>query len=92
MSAVRVVGVVGGELRQLGIGGLGTQRQAGTLASHGELVGIRSPVEEHRELASTGQRLAVVGQGRVIEKRIRARGVSVGVGGRFIGRFKGCHR
>src|SRR5690554_1748697 len=70
------VGVVGGELGQLVRGRLGVGRQAGTLAGHGQLLGIGLPVQGHRVAAGlAGRRGAVVSllSGTLENRRARAR-------------------
>ncbi len=68
MATIRKIGMVSSEVGELGSRRLGVGSQPGTQTSRGELLGIRLPVERHRELASTtGQRLAVVCQLRIIE-------------------------
>jgi hypothetical protein len=75
------VGVVGGELGQLVRGRLGVGRQAGTLAGHGQLLGIGLPVQGHRVATGlAGRRGAVVSLlSGTLENRLARARESVGV-------------
>lgn len=52
--------MVGGELGQLGWRILGVGRQTGTLAGHGEYLGIGSPIERHRDAVITCRGSSIV--------------------------------
>jgi hypothetical protein len=61
VATIRLVGMVCGELGQLVWSKGSVGRQSSTLAGHGEVLGIRLPVQGHRELVGTGgQWLAVI--------------------------------